>query len=295
MPINKFLLLLAGILVAVAVFFQWQIFSSIQKNSTLETLYRQALEDYRENNIYYSPEATTQWIRSRQNPAGYFVPNPDMIFEPSQLNDSTLRVTRYSISTLRDLGQLDAINRRAVGEYVLSLYEPDLKPVSTTEYSHYLAGVSYAGFKTLPDEAVGVRPTMDAIITLDALNLLDDPRLNLESIWNFVVAHQNPDGGFWDEHYPKLGTNSSMKCTSFAARALGILHKYNRKPFPEKLRAGIRQYVKASFDRRAVDFEARQKNLQMTATTLFVHLFPFGKRPPEQTTPKEKPYRKPLT
>ncbi|MES9847689.1 MAG: hypothetical protein ABW145_04785 [Candidatus Thiodiazotropha sp.] len=85
------------------------------------------MDDYSENNIYYSPQATTQWIVQRQNPAGYFVTNPDMLFEPSQLNNSTLRGTRYAISTLGDLDGLYSINRLAVIDFILGLYETEIK------------------------------------------------------------------------------------------------------------------------------------------------------------------------
>ncbi len=245
---NRILLLLAGLLVALAVFFQWKIADDALSYSRAQTLYQQALEDYRERNIHYTPANTVQWIILRQNPAGYFVPNPDMLFEPSQLNDSTLRGTRYAISTLKDLGALQGINRRAVAEYVLSLYQPDLDWKHPRASGKESRDGAYAGFATLPGETAGVRPTMDALITLDALDLLDDPRLNLERIWNFIMAHQNADGGFWDEHYPKYGLASSMKATSFAARALGILHRRMGRPFPEPFSARVRDYVRSLAD-----------------------------------------------
>lgn len=222
-----------------AVFFQWKIANDALQYSERQAQYQQELEVYRENNIYYSPAATIQWIVNRQNPAGFFVPNPDMLFEPSQLNDSTLRGTRYAITTLRDLDGLHSINRRAVAEYVMSLYQPDLAGAD---------GESHAGFGTLSNAPAGVRPTMDALITLEALGLLDDPRLDLEGIWNFVNRHQNPDGGFWDAHYPKFGTESCMKCTSFAVRTLGILHRHMHRPFPPELSRGIHKFVRSVHD-----------------------------------------------
>lgn len=218
--------------------------------SAQQIQYQQALKDHRENNIYYTPQATIQWIVSRQNPAGYFVANPDMLFEPSQFNNSTLRGTRYAISTLSHLDGLGAINHRAIREFLLELYQPEITSTSTKAHHTYQLGTDYAGFKTLPDRVVGVRPTMDALITLDTLGLLDDPRLNLEWIWNFITAHQNPDGGFWDEHYPKLGTDSSIKCTSFAARALDILSRHMQKPLPANLSKGVRQFVQANKDQQ---------------------------------------------
>ncbi len=235
--------MLAGMLVALAVFFQWKIADDALRYSRLQTEYQQAMEDYRERNIYYTPATTVQWIVSRQNPAGYFVPNPDMLFEPSQLNDSTLRGTRYAISTLRDLDALQSINRQAVASYVMSLYQADMDwhPPDAPEPE---AHPGYAGFATLPGETAGVRPTMDALIILAALEMLDDPRLNLEHIWNFIAGHQNADGGFWDEHYPEFGQGSSMKATSFAARALGILHRHLKRPFSTKLTDGVRRFVR---------------------------------------------------
>ncbi|WP_294030506.1 diguanylate cyclase, partial [Thiolapillus sp.] len=239
---NRVLLLLAGMLVAFAVFFQWKIANDALQYSQRQIQYQQALEAYRENNIYYTPATTIQWIVNRQNPAGFFVSNPDMLFEPSQLNDSTLRATRYAITTLRDLGGLRQINRIAVAEYVMGLYKADV------DGARYAPPGRYAGFRTLPNEPVGVRPTMDALMILEALDLLDDPRIDLQRIWDFISLHQNPDGGFWDEHYPAFGMASSMKCTSFAARALGILHRHMNKPFPQELSQGVRRFVSSVTD-----------------------------------------------
>ncbi|MCG8026031.1 MAG: hypothetical protein JAZ02_18925, partial [Candidatus Thiodiazotropha endolucinida] len=231
-----------------AISFQWKISSDAAYASELDTQYQQAMDDYNENNIYYSPQATTQWIVQRQNPAGYFVTNPDMLFEPSQLNNSTLRGTRYAISTLGDLNGLHTINRHAVIDFILGLYETEIKQTRVETYTRYQRGTRYDGFKTLPGQDVGVRPTMDALMILNRLDLLDDPRLNLDGIWNFIVAHQNEDGGFWDEHYPKLLKNSSMKCTSFAARALAILSQHTGRPIPEKLSKGVIRFVQNNHD-----------------------------------------------
>ncbi|MEW8084318.1 MAG: diguanylate cyclase [Candidatus Thiodiazotropha endolucinida] len=242
------LMLLAGILVVMAISFQWKISSDAAYASELDTQYQQAMDDYNENNIYYSPQATTQWIVQRQNPAGYFVTNPDMLFEPSQLNNSTLRGTRYAISTLGDLNGLHTINRHAVIDFILGLYETEIKQTRVETYTRYQRGTRYDGFKTLPGQDVGVRPTMDALMILNRLDLLDDPRLNLDGIWNFIVAHQNEDGGFWDEHYPKLLKDSSMKCTSFAARALAILSQHTGRPIPEKLSKGVIRFVQNNHD-----------------------------------------------
>ncbi len=246
---NRILLLLAGLLVTLAVFFQWKIADDALNYSRLQAQYQEALEEYREKNIHYAPANTVRWVVLRQNPAGYFVPNPDMLFEPSQLNDSTLRGTRYAISILKDLDALRAINRRAVAEYLLSLYQPHLDWKHPKAWRGEDEDHAYAGFANLPGATAGVRPTMDALITLDALDLMDDPRLDLQRIWNFIMAHQNADGGFWDEHYPKYGFDSSMKATSFAARALGILHRRMEKPFSQEFSVRVRAYVRSLADK----------------------------------------------
>jgi diguanylate cyclase (GGDEF)-like protein len=240
--------MLAGVLVGLALFFQWKIADDALRYSRQQMQYQQALEAYRERNIYYSPADTVRWIVLRQNPAGYFVPNPDMLFEPSQLNEGTLRGTRYAISTLRDLNALSAINRRAVAEYVLKLYRPRLDREYPDATGNREAAGAFAGFANLPGAGPGVRPTMDALIILDALDLLDDSRLDLPAIWNFIMAHQNADGGFWDEHYPKYGRASSMKVTSFAARALGILHRRLEKPFSRDFSERVRAYIQSLAD-----------------------------------------------
>lgn len=46
----------------------------------------------------------------------------------------------------------------------------------------------------------------------------------------------------------KPGTDFSLKCTSFAARALDILHRHMEKPFPPELSQGIRKFVSSVYD-----------------------------------------------
>ncbi|HID83106.1 MAG TPA: diguanylate cyclase [Chromatiales bacterium] len=258
LPVNTFLLLIAAALVALAIFYQWKQQQNQKLNDRLQEEYQQALIEYKTNNIYYDPKATIQWIQQRQNPAGYFVPNPDLLFEPSQLNNNTLRATRYAVSTLKDLNALDAINKKAVGEFILHLYLPDILQSVPDQYRKiYKSGGPYAGFRTIAGYPAGVRPTMDALITLDALGMLDDPRINLAHIRHFILAHQNPDGGFWDEHYPKLGFASSMKCTSFAMRALDILVGHENRALPESVTNGVRQFVQASLDKDSNGYASR--------------------------------------
>jgi|GEM_PF-1707738 len=258
LPVNTFLLLLAATLVALAVFYQWKLTQDQQLNEKLQAEYQQALSNFQSNNIYYDPKATVQWIQNRQNPDGYFVTNPDMIFEPSQLNANTLRATRYAISTLLDLDALDAINRKAVAEFVIRLYQQNIKQAEHVQgQKRYNPAGSYAGFRTITDHPAGVRPTMDALIILDALGMLDDPRLNLAQIKEYILSHQNADGGFWDEHYPRLGTASSIKCTSFASRALEIVYQHNDRVIPKSVTTGIRQFVQASLDKASGGYAAQ--------------------------------------
>ena len=241
--INAFLTLLAVVFAAVGCFLQWELIESQSRADRRAAKFRQAMENYERENIYYDPQATITWLRNRQNPAGYFVPNPDLIFEPSQRNANTLRATRYAIATLRELDALDQINRRAVVEFVLANYVPNVAETQSGPYADIYRNGRYAGFRTLEGKPVGVRPTMDALIILDALNALDDPRIRLEDIRRFILVHQNPDGGFWDEHYPESGQSSCLKCTSFALRALGVMHRHTHAPFPPVFKEQVAGFV----------------------------------------------------
>ena len=247
---NRLLLVLAGVLVAFGLFFQWKIAQDFQRHEEARQRYQQALVEYRARNLYYTPWRTVQWIANRQNPAGYFVSNPDMLFEPTQLNESTLRLTRYAVTTLADLGGLDKINRQAVQRFVMGLY-------GTHPSDARLPSGDYAGFAVMAGHPVGVRPTMDALMILDTLGVLEDAGIDLERVWNYILAHQNPDGGFWDEHYARHGQRSTLKCTSFAARALAILQRYLDRPVPEATRQGIARFVRASFDPARGSYAAR--------------------------------------
>lgn len=250
LSVNAFLLSFAAVFIVVGGFLQWQLFLH-NTQAVHERLadYQRALEAYEQNNVYYDPDATITWLRNRKNPAGYFVPNPDLIFEPSQLNASTLRATRYAVVTLQDLEALDQIDRKAVLEFVLSNYIPDLEQTDVAiDRSVYTEG-PYAAFRTIKGEPLAVRPTMDALMMLEALGALDDPRVDLERIQRFILAHHNPDGGFWDEHYfAEHGKSSCIKCTSFAVRALAVIQRHFKRAFEDRLRTKTSSYIKACFD-----------------------------------------------
>ncbi len=244
---NIFLLLLAAIFMLMGVYFQWLYINESNKALEEEIAYQKAQEDYHENNIYYEPDASVRWLLQRQHPAGYFVPNPDLLFEPTQLNDNTLRATRYAISILDELGALDSVNPKRIIEYVMGNYRADIQASSKVDKDVYKKG-PYAGFATLPSRPAAVRPTMDALIILNLLGGLDDPRLDLDCVNNFILAHLNKDGGFWDEHYPQSGRKSSLRCTSFALRALSIIHGHQKKDFSLADKQRITSFVVSTYD-----------------------------------------------
>jgi len=201
---NIFLLLLAAIFMLMGVYFQWLYTNESNAALEEEIAYQKAQEEYHENNIYYEPEASIRWLLQRQHPAGYFVPNPDLLFEPTQLNDNTLRATRYAISILHELGALDSINPKTIIEYVMGNYIADIQTSGEVDKAVYKNG-PYAGFGTLPSRPAAVRPTMDALLILNLLGGLDDSRLDLDRVNDFILAHLNDDGGFWDP-FCGLGT-----------------------------------------------------------------------------------------
>jgi diguanylate cyclase (GGDEF)-like protein len=244
---NIFLLLLAAIFMLMGVYFQWLYTSASNEALEEEIAYQTAQEKYHDNNIYYEPESSTRWLLQRQHPSGYFVPNPDLLFEPTQLNDNTLRATRYAISILYELGALDSINPRTIIEYVMSTYLANIRATNGVDKAVYKDD-SYAGFSTLPSRTAGVRPTMDALLILNLLGGLDDPRLDLDRVKNFVLAHMNDDGGFWDEHYPQSGRNSSLRCTSFALRALSLIQGHQKTNFSTAERERITSFVVSTYD-----------------------------------------------
>ena len=244
---NIFLLLLAAIFMLMGVYFQWLYTNESNAALEEEIAYQKAQEEYHDNNIYYEPESSIRWLLQRQHPAGYFVPNPDLLFEPSQLNDNTLRATRYAISILYELGALDSINHKTIIEYVMGSYLADIQASGGVDKMVYKDG-PYAGFGTLPSRPAAVRPTMDALQILNLLGGLDDPRLDLDRVNNFILAHMNDDGGFWDEHYAQSGRNSSLRCTSFALRALSIIQDHQKKSFSAADRERITSFVVSTFD-----------------------------------------------
>jgi diguanylate cyclase (GGDEF)-like protein len=240
--------LIAVALVAAGSYLVWQAYDQDKLIDQERARYQQELEQYSRNNIHYNPHDIADWILARQNPQGYFVQSPDMMFEPSQLNTHTLRATRYAVGTLRELGELDRIDRLAVIDWVIGNYIPDLDQFGQwPDLSVYNNG-PYAAFRTLEGESYGVRPTMDAIIILESLNALGDERIDLPSIKRFILAHQNEDGGFWDEHYPKHGKQSCLKCTSFALRALGRIQGKMGLDFDQDFKNKVSGYVQSCKD-----------------------------------------------
>lgn len=241
--------ILAPLLAVVGAYLLWQDFrhSTFVENEV--SRYQLELDQHAVKNIYYKPQAIIDWLTVRQNPRGYFVPNPDIMFEPSQMNANTLRATRYAVATLSTLDALDKIDKSSIIDWVIGHYVPDLdRENSTLDASVYKEG-PYAAFHTFDGEMVGVRPTMDALIILQTLNALDDPRIDLLRIKRFILAHQNEDGGFWDEHYPKSGVKSCMKCTSFAMRALGRIQQHLKLPFGEIFKENVSGFIKSCEDK----------------------------------------------
>lgn len=245
--VNIFLFLLAAIFMLIGAYFQWQYTSESNQALEQEIAYQAAQEEFRKNNIYYTPEKSVRWLLQRHHPAGYFVPNPDLLFEPTQLNANTLRATRYAISILYELGALDSINRNSVIEYVMSNYQADIQASRVGDKEVYTDG-SYGGFATMPTIQAAVRPTMDALLTLSFLDALDDPRLDLDRVNNFIMEHLNEDGGFWDEHYPQSGVKSSLRCTSFALRALAIIHGHQKTGFSAAVKKRVTSFVVSTYD-----------------------------------------------
>lgn len=204
---------------------------------TRQSQYQLALEEYARKNVYYTPEDIVQYVRIRQNPSGYFVLNPDLIFEPSELNDNTLMATRYAVITLDTLNHTYVVNGNATVDYVMSNYVNYSTPEG-----------NFTGFQKGHVYSAGLRTTCDALMTLDTLHSLHESRLNLSALEEFILYHQNPDGGFWDEDYPAAGENSTLICTSFATRALGIIHQYLGKEFNETLKDSISGFVNSCRD-----------------------------------------------
>lgn len=207
-------------------------------NKELEKSYAQAYKSYKEKNIYFLPLNTINWIEIRQNEGGYFVTNPDLINEPSQYNQNSLRSTRYALATLNQLDAIGSIDESSILEFIKNRYH---KFIDDNENE-------LAGFSTLETTEVAVRPTMDAILVLQYLNATDKLDIDWSAVRRFILKHQNWDGGFWDPHYPKFKKKSCLKCSSFALRALGELNQIQNIEFSSEFKTKVTDYVKASWD-----------------------------------------------
>ncbi len=217
------------------------------QNKAAQESYQQQYSQYQKDNIFYLPLNTIHWIEVRQNENGYFVTNPDLINEPSQYNQNSLRSTRYALATLTQLKGMGSIDELTALEFVKQRYHE-----FTDEQGNRLAG-----FSTLENTEVGVRPTMDAILTLKFLNALDTSEINWSAVRSFILKHQNPDGGFWDPHYPKYGETSCMKCTSFAMRALGHLNELEQRNFSDQFTQKVVEYINNSWDEKRNAYRPR--------------------------------------
>ncbi len=203
----------------------------------IQSEYEKDLEEYSLYNVYYSPEDIVQYFRIRQNPSGYFVQNPDRLFEPTELNPNTLQTTRHAVIALSQLNQTNVINRQATISYIME------------HYVHFsTVDGNFSGFSKFPGYPAGVRSTCDAILTLACLQALNISILNLTSIEDFILYHMNPDGGFWDDDYPVYEQKSTLICTSFATRALGNIYQYQGRVFDESLKEKITEFVNSCID-----------------------------------------------
>jgi prenyltransferase beta subunit len=182
---------------------------------------------------HFHPDEFVDFVKDRQNPKGYFVSNPDLLYEPSELNANSMKNARFSTVTLTELGSIDKIDKKAVTDYVMG---------------NYIEDETHAGFRKTKDASTGVRTTLDAIMALEAVGALNDPRLDLDKVDRFIRSHQNPDGGFWDEDYSKYGKNSTLICTSFSMRALGRIANYKGQDFDQDFRAKVAGFVGSNYD-----------------------------------------------
>lgn len=152
-------------------------------------------------------EDTSQLLLKRQHPNGFFVNNPDLFAEPSVLNLESLRLSRYAVETLSQLGTLHRIDKEALIEFILKNYKAPSNAIGNLK-----------GFSALPNSAVNIRATLDSVIILNHLNALD--QVNTNAIARLILAYQNNDGGFWDPGYPEFEQQSTVLATSFAIRTL---------------------------------------------------------------------------
>lgn len=183
------------------------------KNQSISDSYQAQLEYYNDNNIYYDAKATIKWLVARQHPKGYFVENPDSMDEPSQLNRNTLQATRHAVLTLYRLDGTWDFNKANTIDFVYSNYGTEI-----------YKGAEVAGFRSIDGQPLGLRPTMDAMLTLWRLNAIDPARIDLEKVRQFILLHQNEDGGFWDPYYSLDNQDSCLRCTSFGLSALSIIN-----------------------------------------------------------------------
>lgn len=247
---NPIIILLAVVSLVLSIYLSVSVYNHNAAIADEWAEYEIAIEKYENENIYYNPESIIQYVKIRQNPNGYFVSNPDLIFEPSELNINTMKTTRFSVLVLDKLNSTGAINRKPILNYIMSNYVEDIKFTDTSlgyvNYSNTSDGKKYAGFRA--GRYPGVRTTLDALMVLEALDALDDPRIDLDRVENFILAHQNPDGGFWDEDYPQYGRNSSLTSTSFAMRALGRINQYNGNEFDHEFKENVATFINTCFD-----------------------------------------------
>lgn len=249
---SLYTLLLAGILLISGVYLWVNTYNRNAQTERALSEYEAALERYELENVYYTPEDIVTYVRIRQNPTGYFVLNPDCIFEPSELSRYAMKTTRYSVATLDKLNSINAINSNATVDYIMSNYVSDIQftnnpDIGYVNYSNF-GYAGYAGFRTLPDSWPGLKTTMDALMVLESLDALDDSRLNLTRVENFILAHQNPDGGFWDEDYGSYGNESTLRCTASAMRALGRIYQYQEREFDEQFKNNVTGFIGSCLD-----------------------------------------------
>lgn len=207
------------------------------KNQSKADSYQAQLKYYHENNIYYDPKATIKWLAERQHPKGYFVENPDSMDEPSQLNRNTLQATRHAVLSLYRLDGIWDMNKSNTINFVYSNYRLDEKN-----------GTEIAGFHSGEGEPLGLRPTMDALLTLWRLNAIDSGKLDLQKIRKFILMHQNEDGGFWDPYYATHGKNSCLRCTSFALSGLGIINSRLNIEESKEFKDKVVKYIKSRWN-----------------------------------------------
>jgi len=223
-----------------------------EQDEKLATEYQETLEKFRLENVHYNPGEIVKYILACQNSNGYFVDNPDLINEPMEQNIKTVMTTRYAISTLIELDSIDSIDREAVLDYVMDCYVPNIKlthsSLGNISYYNSADAKRFAGFGGTPGSSPGVRTTMEALLILEKLDALDEARLNLIRIENFIRAHLNADGGFWDEDYADEGMDSTLKCSSRAIKALGIIYGYLGNNFDAVLASNATTFVESCHD-----------------------------------------------